>query len=99
MLQDEPHKHRASWKRRKSSRPGEILDAARVVFTEKGFIGTRMADIATIAGVTKGTIYLYFPSKEFLFETVKQQDNYPDTDHSDCTTPSQSTLKLNATEA
>jgi DNA-binding transcriptional regulator YbjK len=96
VLLDDPHKHRASWKRRKSSRPGEILDAARVVFAEKGFMGTRMADIATIAGVTKGTIYLYFPNKEFLFEAVKQQDT-PDV--SDCAAPSQSKLKSNATEA
>jgi AcrR family transcriptional regulator len=99
MPLDEPHKHRASWKRRKSSRPGEILNAARVVFAEKGFMGTRMADIATIAGVTKGTIYLYFPSKEFLLEVVKQQEQQTNPAHSVCNTPDQSIPRLKDTEA
>jgi AcrR family transcriptional regulator len=55
------------WRRRKDARPSEILDAALAVFAERGFAATRMEDIAQRAGVTKGTIYLYFHSKEDVF--------------------------------
>jgi AcrR family transcriptional regulator len=58
------------WTRRKQARPGEILDAAMKVFAEKGFAAARMEDIAARAGVTKGTIYLYFPSKEEVFKSL-----------------------------
>ena len=58
------------WSRRKDARPQEILDAALTVFAEKGFAGARMDDVAARAGVTKGTIYLYFPSKEELFKSL-----------------------------
>ncbi len=55
------------WQRRKEARPGEIIDAALELFCEKGFAGTRMDDVARRAGVTKGTVYLYFKNKEALF--------------------------------
>jgi AcrR family transcriptional regulator len=58
------------WSRRKEARPQEILDAALTIFAEKGFAGARMDDVARRAGVTKGTIYLYFPSKEELFKSL-----------------------------
>jgi AcrR family transcriptional regulator len=58
------------WTRRKSERPGEILDAALRVFSEKGFAAARMEDIAKAAGVTKGTIYLYFENKESVFKNL-----------------------------
>lgn len=58
------------WKRRKAARPQEILEAAMGVFAEKGFARTRMDDIARKAGVTKGTIYLYFANKEAVFEEL-----------------------------
>lgn len=61
------------WTRRKQARPGEILDAALEVFAEKGFAAARMNDIAARAGVTKGTIYLYFPSKEEVFKTLVRE--------------------------
>ena len=61
------------WTRRKQARPGEILDAALGVFAEKGFAAARMEDIAARAGVTKGTIYLYFPSKEDVFKTLARE--------------------------
>jgi AcrR family transcriptional regulator len=61
------------WARRKEARPGEILDAALKVFAEKGFAGTRMEDIAARAGVTKGTIYLYFENKEAVFKTLVRE--------------------------
>jgi AcrR family transcriptional regulator len=62
-----------SWTRRKQARPGEILEAALAVFAEKGFAAARMDDIAARAGVTKGTIYLYFPSKEEVFKSLARQ--------------------------
>jgi AcrR family transcriptional regulator len=62
-----------SWSRRKQARPGEILDAALTVFAEKGFAAARMEDIAARAGVTKGTIYLYFPSKEEVFKSLARK--------------------------
>ena len=62
-----------TWSRRKQARPGEILDAALTVFAEKGFAAARMEDIAAKAGVTKGTIYLYFPSKEEVFKSLARQ--------------------------
>jgi AcrR family transcriptional regulator len=60
----------ARWTRRKQARPSEILDAALKVFAEKGFASARMDDIARRAGVTKGTIYLYFENKEAVFKTL-----------------------------
>jgi AcrR family transcriptional regulator len=60
----------ARWTRRKQARPSEILDGALKVFAEKGYAGARMDDIARRAGVTKGTIYLYFENKEAVFKTL-----------------------------
>ena len=59
-------------RRRKDARPAELLDAALEVFAEKGFAAARMEDIATRAGASKGTIYLYFPSKEAVFQALVQ---------------------------
>jgi AcrR family transcriptional regulator len=56
--------------RRKAQRPGEILEAAFEAFAERGYSATRMEDIAARAGVTKGAIYLYFETKERLFEEM-----------------------------
>ncbi len=61
------------WKRRKAARPQEILDAAAGVFAAKGYAGTRMEDIARAAGVTKGTIYLYFESKEAVLKALVRE--------------------------
>ena len=63
----------ARWRRRKDARPAEILDAALAVFAEKGYSATRMDDIAQRAGVTKGTIYLYFQSKDAVFRSLVQE--------------------------
>lgn len=57
-------------RRRKAERPAEILDAAFETFAERGYAATRLEDVAARAGVTKGTIYLYFPTKEKLFEDM-----------------------------
>lgn len=56
--------------RRKAERPQELLDAALTVFVEKGLRATRMEDVAKLAGVSKGTLYLYYSSKEELFKAV-----------------------------
>jgi AcrR family transcriptional regulator len=63
----------ARWTRRKLARPTEILEAAVAVFAEKGFAAARMEDIARRAGVTKGTIYLYFQGKEDVFKTLVRE--------------------------
>lgn len=60
----------ARWRRRKTARPGEILEAAVACFAERGFAATRLDDVAARAGVTKGTLYLYFSGKEELFKAV-----------------------------
>jgi len=66
-------KAQTRWTRRKLARPSEILDAAVAVFAEKGFAAARMEDIAHRAGVTKGTIYLYFQGKEDVFKTLVRE--------------------------
>jgi len=58
------------WQRRKDERPNEILAAALGLFVRKGFVSTTMDDIAKKAGVSKGTVYLYFPSKDSLFKNI-----------------------------
>lgn len=67
----------ARWVRRKEARPGEILEAALTLFVEKGFVATKMEDIARKAGVTKGTPYLYFPNKEEIFKAVVREAMLP----------------------
>jgi AcrR family transcriptional regulator len=56
--------------RRKDARPMELLDAALELFVEKGFAAARADEVAQRAGVSKGTLYLYYPSKEELFKAV-----------------------------
>ena len=65
------------WERRKGARPGELLDAALDLFVEKGYAATRLDDVAARAGVSKGTLYLYYASKEDLFKAVVRQNIVP----------------------
>lgn len=65
-----PQPSELRWTRRKQARPGEILDAALSVFAQKGFAAARMDDIARQAGVTKGTLYIYFENKEAMFKAL-----------------------------
>ncbi len=65
------------WRRRKEARPGEIVEAALEVFTEKGFAATKLTEVASRAGVSKGTVYLYFDSKEALFQAMVKQTLLP----------------------
>lgn len=58
------------WRRRKEERPAEILAAALKTFSSKGYAATKLAEVAKEAGVSKGTLYLYFESKEALFKAV-----------------------------
>jgi len=48
----------------------QILDGARRMFLSRGFEGTSMQDVARAAGVSKGTLYVYFDSKEAMFEAL-----------------------------
>jgi AcrR family transcriptional regulator len=54
--------------RRPEARPDQILDAALAVFSEQGFAGARVEDIAKRAGLSKGAIYLYFESKDAMLK-------------------------------
>lgn len=65
------------WKRRKDARPEEIVTAALEQFVERGFAATRLEDVARRAGVTKGTLYLYFKNKDALFKAVVRQTIVP----------------------
>ena len=60
------------WRRRKDARPDEIIAAALIVFGEDGYAAAKLDDIAAKAGVSKGTLYLYFDTKEDLFKAVIQ---------------------------
>lgn len=66
-----------SHQRRKEARPAELLAAALDLFVERGFAATKLDDVAARAGVSKGTLYLYFASKEELFKAVIQQGILP----------------------
>jgi AcrR family transcriptional regulator len=65
------------WERRKDARPSELTAAALDLFVERGFAATRLEDIAARAGVSKGTLYLYFDSKEALFKAVVREGLVP----------------------
>jgi len=56
--------------RRKDERPQEILHAALEVFAEKGFASAQVSEIAKRAGVAKGTVYLYYKTKQEIFEAI-----------------------------
>jgi AcrR family transcriptional regulator len=56
--------------RRPEARPDEILDAALDVFSEQGFAGARVEDIAARAGISKGAVYLYFESKDSMLKAL-----------------------------
>lgn len=61
------------WTRRKEARPDEITAAALEVFVERGYAHARLDDVAARAGVSKGTLYLYFDNKEELFKAVVRE--------------------------
>jgi len=61
------------WKRCPEERPAQILDAALEIFESRGLSGARLEEIAEAAGISKGTIYLYFESKEALFRALVER--------------------------
>src|SRR5512146_453129 len=65
-----PSHQEPRWRRLPEERPRQILEAAREVFGERGLAAARLEDIAKRAGLSKGTIYLYFPNKEELFREM-----------------------------
>lgn len=71
------------WHRRKAERPGEIIDAALELFVAKGFTATRLEEVAKLAGVSKGTLYLYFENKEALFKAVVETLVVPEIDRTE----------------
>jgi AcrR family transcriptional regulator len=58
------------WQRRADARPAELLAAALDLFVERGYANTRLDDVAARAGVSKGTLYLYYANKEDLLKAV-----------------------------
>ncbi len=65
------------FRRRADARPDEVLDAALDLFIAKGFAATRVEDIAAKAGLSKGAVYLYFPSKEAVLEGIVRRAIVP----------------------
>lgn len=74
ILSDTCAKVQAKRERRKEARPGELLAAALELFVEKGYAATRSEEVARRAGVSKGTLFLYFASKEELFKAVVREN-------------------------
>ncbi len=73
VMPDTPTAPHPPRQRRKEARPQELIDAALELFAEKGFAATRSEEVAARAGVAKGTLYLYYPSKEELLKAVISQ--------------------------
>jgi len=59
------------------------MDAALALFSEKGFTATRMCDVAKKAGISKGTLYLYFENKEAIFESLVHEMIEPQLDQNE----------------
>ncbi|NHQ86409.1 TetR/AcrR family transcriptional regulator [Iodobacter sp. HSC-16F04] len=78
--------------RRKEARPGEIIEAALILFHQKGYSATKLDDVARAAGVTKGTVYLYFSNKEALFKAAISETIHPNLDRIE-------ELAINSTES
>ena len=72
-----PFELKRRWERRKDARPQELLAAALDLFVERGYASTRLEDVAKRAGVSKGTLYLYFTNKEELFKAVVRDSIVP----------------------
>lgn len=72
-----PENGRPARRRRKDARPAELVAAAIDLFVERGYAATRLEDVAARAGVSKGTLYLYFENKEALFQAVVREGLLP----------------------
>ena len=60
--------------RRKEARPAELLEAATRLFVEKGYAATKVEEVAALAKVSKGTLFLYYPSKQALLKAVVREN-------------------------
>jgi AcrR family transcriptional regulator len=58
-----------------SAKRRQIIEGARKVFMDLGFDGASMGEIARAAGVSKGTLYVYFADKNRLFEAIVEEEN------------------------
>src|SRR6266571_2037530 len=65
------------WRRLPGQRAAHISSAALEAFVENGFAATRLEDVAQRAGVSKGTLYLYFESKQALFKAAVRENIVP----------------------
>ena len=65
-----PDSPEPKFRRRAEARPDEVLDAALALFVDQGYAHTSVAAIAKAAGISKGAIYLYFPSKQAILEAL-----------------------------
>lgn len=77
MCTDKLQELKPRWERRKDARPQELLSAALDVFVEHGYAATKLENVARKAGVSKGTLYLYFKNKEELFKAVVRETIIP----------------------
>jgi AcrR family transcriptional regulator len=75
LARSRPESDRASSARLNDEKMRQILDGARRVFLADGFDGASMNDIARVAGVSKGTLYVYFQSKQVLFEALIREEH------------------------
>lgn len=73
-VSDAPSRRRANSDDDKARRREELLAAAKEVFAGSGFVGTTVGDVARAAGVSHGTVYVYFPSKEELFAATLEAE-------------------------
>jgi AcrR family transcriptional regulator len=64
----------AATERQDRAKRRQIMEGARVVFLAQGFDGASMGEIARQGGVSKGTLYVYFDSKEALFEAIAEEE-------------------------
>eukprot|EP01035_Chromulina_nebulosa_P002855 gene2855-3897_t len=81
LMSDPDPERGPKFRRRAEARPDEVLDAALALFIEKGFAATRVEDIASRAGLSKGAVYLYFPSKEAILEGLVKRAVVPIADN------------------
>ena len=80
-MNERPAPRGPKFRRRAEARPDEVLDAALDLFIEQGFAATRVDDIARRAGISKGAVYLYFPSKEAILEGLVRRAIVPIASH------------------
>src|SRR4028119_1048973 len=85
------------WRRRKADRPAEIVSAALEVFAEKGFAAAKLDEIARRAGVSKGALYLYYETKQDLFEAGGRGAGAPGGRRPSARPPSTSTTRPSRT--